>query len=211
MDYLTRLTKCVEGKIDNLLPDKFALVFDGWSDDSTHFVGVFASYPSKSEKLKYQMHLLGFSLVEEECHLDTREYVDYLARVLELFGKPLSNVCCLVGDKANLNKAITDSNNIPLVECAIRRLDLGVKQFLESEKLAIKKIDALTSKLGNLKLGAELRKLTNLLPRMNFTNRWSGTHVMLLRYERLREFLLQLKSSEIDAMMLTLQEDLSVE
>ena len=44
------VTKEVEKQIANLLPDQFMIIMDGWSTGSTHCVGVFASYPSASEK-----------------------------------------------------------------------------------------------------------------------------------------------------------------
>ena len=40
------LTKEVESIITKLLPDKFALIFDGWKSGDTHFVGIFASFIS---------------------------------------------------------------------------------------------------------------------------------------------------------------------
>ncbi len=42
--------KNVEEKIGRLLPDKFALIFDGWTKRDTHYLGIFATYTSKSEE-----------------------------------------------------------------------------------------------------------------------------------------------------------------
>ena len=36
--YIAGLTKRVESKISHLFPDRFALIFDGWSTNSTHYV-----------------------------------------------------------------------------------------------------------------------------------------------------------------------------
>ena len=44
MRYLPRLVALVEKKISNLLPNKFAIVFDGWTAGTTHYLGVFASF-----------------------------------------------------------------------------------------------------------------------------------------------------------------------
>ena len=38
MKYMNGVVKAVENKIKAELPDKFALVFDGWTTNSTHFV-----------------------------------------------------------------------------------------------------------------------------------------------------------------------------
>ena len=44
--YMHLLTKKVEKVIARDLPDKFALITDGWTSGSTHFLGVVACYPS---------------------------------------------------------------------------------------------------------------------------------------------------------------------
>ncbi|ETV74695.1 hypothetical protein H257_10811 [Aphanomyces astaci] len=46
MKYLGLCTSVVEQNIREKLPDAFALVFDGWSHGSTHYVAVFATFPS---------------------------------------------------------------------------------------------------------------------------------------------------------------------
>ena len=46
MEYLPTLTRRVEKQIEAILPQKFALVLDGWSNGATYYVGVFASFPS---------------------------------------------------------------------------------------------------------------------------------------------------------------------
>ena len=60
MKYLGKMTRHVEHKIQNELSNKFALIFDGWSENQTHFIALYASYPSTNEK-KYDLRLLGFS------------------------------------------------------------------------------------------------------------------------------------------------------
>lgn len=37
------------GKICELLPDKFALVFDGLSYNQTHYLAIFVTFPDESE------------------------------------------------------------------------------------------------------------------------------------------------------------------
>lgn len=40
--------KFVEQKVARLLPDKVALVFDGWISGSTHYLEIFSSFPTKN-------------------------------------------------------------------------------------------------------------------------------------------------------------------
>lgn len=55
-----QLSKHVEKKISGILPDVFALHFDGWACGQTHYLAVFAFYPSKSKR-EYDVRLLTFS------------------------------------------------------------------------------------------------------------------------------------------------------
>ena len=50
----------MEKEIEQALPDKFALVIDGWSEvgSSAHYVGVYAFFRSKAGQTKYFFWLL---------------------------------------------------------------------------------------------------------------------------------------------------------
>jgi hypothetical protein len=41
-DYMGKLTNLVEEKIKKILPNQFAVAFDGWTESSTHYLAVFA-------------------------------------------------------------------------------------------------------------------------------------------------------------------------
>lgn len=59
-----------------------------------------------------------------ENHADLMDYV------LEIYGKDISNVTCLVGDNCNTNKSIADILDLPLVGCAAHRFNLAVQDYL---------------------------------------------------------------------------------
>ena len=44
------VVKTVKRKITDVLPDRFALVFDGWSSGDTHFIAIFATCPAENTK-----------------------------------------------------------------------------------------------------------------------------------------------------------------
>ena len=46
---LIQLVHEVEKKISDGLPNTFSLVIDGWTKGSTHFIGLFASYPFNNQ------------------------------------------------------------------------------------------------------------------------------------------------------------------
>ena len=54
------ITEEVEKKIAFILPSKIVIVIDGWTKQSTHFLGVFATFPVQNE-LGYESVLLSFS------------------------------------------------------------------------------------------------------------------------------------------------------
>ncbi len=59
MKYLSLLCKTVEIKIAAVLPSTFALVFDAWTANSTHYVAMFATYPS-TEKFQKLTRLFAY-------------------------------------------------------------------------------------------------------------------------------------------------------
>jgi hypothetical protein len=42
--YLVLVTESVEKQIADDLPENFGILIDGWSDGTTHYIAVFASY-----------------------------------------------------------------------------------------------------------------------------------------------------------------------
>ena len=56
--YLHLVLKAVEEEISKTLPEKFALVIDGWTKKSTHFVAIFAAVPATSSSRGYDTILL---------------------------------------------------------------------------------------------------------------------------------------------------------
>ena len=125
MDYMSKLTTHVEQKLAVLLPEKVAIVFDGWSSGSTQYIAVFASFKSSND-LGHSVRLLGFSPVEDETDLGSEEHVKYLDYVLGLFGKTWENVVCIIGDNCNANKCIAYLRGVPFVGCASHRFNLAV-------------------------------------------------------------------------------------
>ena len=103
-NYLGMLTELVKRKISLLLPETIALVFDGWSDNGTHFIGVFATFPV-GNKRGYSTRLLTLSPMGDETSLDANEHFDFLTYILDVYQKSCSNVISIIGDNCNTNKA----------------------------------------------------------------------------------------------------------
>lgn len=58
--YIDRLTKHVERNSKEVLPEKFSVLFDGWSASDTHCVTLFSTFPS-TDSMGYVKVLLLFS------------------------------------------------------------------------------------------------------------------------------------------------------
>lgn len=211
MEHLPTLTQRVEKKIQAILPDKFALVLDGWSDGATHYVGVFASFPS-NDSVRFSSRLLSFSPLGDEGSQSSREHVEFLTFQLEeVYKKSWCNVVCIVADNCNTNKAIANSVGVPLVGCASHRFNLAVEDILQEDDDFVQKIYAIMSKLRNPTLSAKLFCLCGLRSKTANETRWSSTFEMFKRYMQIREFLPELGSEDLDDLALSVPETRKIE
>jgi hypothetical protein len=103
---MCRCTSNVEKKIRNILPDQFALGFDGWSDFSTHYLAVFAFFPDNCSELGYKKVLLSFSPLQDESKLTADSHHESIYQVLQLYGRDFSNVSCIIGDNCPVNQLL---------------------------------------------------------------------------------------------------------
>lgn len=129
MKYMALLADVVEKKISNLLPNTFALVFDGWSCHDTHYLSIFATYPSSTER-GFSQVLLAFSPMGDEEKLDANEHLQFTSFVLSLFGNNWGNVCALIGDNCSTNKAFSRTAGRKFIGCASHRFNLAMQDIL---------------------------------------------------------------------------------
>lgn len=185
--YILSVTESVKKSIAADVPGKFAVLFDGWTLGTTHYVAMFASY------IKDAVHkevLLACSPLLTETDLGAEQHREFFQATLELYGKSLSNVVALVGDNCSTNKACANLAGCPLIGCASHKLNLAVKEWIRVEDTILvsqilEAVKQLMSKLTNLKNAARLRELTDLAAVSPNETRWSGWYQMLRRYQRL--------------------------
>jgi hypothetical protein len=142
----------VENSIKKELPDIFAIVFDGWSEDSTHFIGIFSSFLSDSGLVKRQ--LLAFTPLLDETDLSADSQSALIVDTLTLYGKDISNIACLIGDNCATNKAVANKLEVPFVGCASHRFNLAVNSFLTVYEPELDKVSQISKKLRTLKNSA---------------------------------------------------------
>ena len=108
--YMELLWMEVELKIKEILQEKFAIIFDGWSEDSTHFLGIYAKDPKGQ-------YLLAFTPLYDETDLSAESQSALIFDTLELYGKDVSNFICLIGDNCNINKSVAKKLGVPFIGC----------------------------------------------------------------------------------------------
>eukprot|EP00171_Calliarthron_tuberculosum_P021824 IDg21824t1 len=184
--YLSKLSTRVEDRIRNLLPEKFALIFDGWTSSDTHFVAIFASFPVKSTN-GYRTVLLSFSPFEDEVSQNAKNHYLFACFVLDLYGKSFNNVVALIGDNCETNKLFATLAGTYFVGCASHRFNLAVHDLASDSQHIINKVQSLMRKLKHPIPAAKLRKFTHLRAKLSNVTRWSSTVNMLKRYCEIRE------------------------
>ena len=190
----------VEETIRNFLPDKFSVLFDGWSHGSEHYMGVTAAFTNPKTKAYCEV-LLSMEplLANGVITLTARVHQEHIEATLSLYGKDVDNVLCLVGDNCSVNQKVATDMDLPLLGCAAHKMNLAVRSWISAQPgfpEAIKTVSTLMKKARTAKNSARLRQLTNLKAIKENDTRWSSTFNMLSRYLRLKEEL-----SAVDALV----------
>lgn len=186
--YMIALTTLVESKISDILPDKFAVVLDGWSAGDTHYIAIFATFPQRPGP-GFRRFLLAFSPMGDETRLDAAEHKTLLDFVLSVFGKTCANVVCISGDNCSTNKSFASLVGCRFQGCVSHRFNLAVKDFLSEHTDTVTVVRNMMKKLRNLIPSAKLRGLTHLKAKVDNVTRWSSSLEMLLRYQQIRQYL----------------------
>lgn len=194
--YLKILTQFAEKKIAAALPSKFALIFDGRSHVTTHYVGIFAAFLA-SNVLGYGTELLEITPWEDEVTLGVDEHVRLIEFVLSVFGKSRNKLVALVRDNVSNNMDIYASMNVGFVGHARHRFKLVVKEILSQHCTIIRKVHVLIPKLRNVIPGAKLRTFIDKVMILNNVTRWSSTYEMFRRYMEIREFVADMDLPEV--------------
>ena len=200
--YLTKVTELVEKYIHDDLPEKFAIVFDGWTRHSVHYLAIFAVYLKNGQK---QVVLLAIAPPINEESYNSDEHIIFIQETLNIYGKTLENVCCFVGDNCETNQSVSRKTGIALIGCYSHKLNLAVKKHLENseEKVAVHAVHNLMVELRTLKNAARLRKLGLNLATLDNDTRWSSTYEMIKRYLEIIEFVETIEVPSVQDKLLT--------
>lgn len=83
--------------VSTLLPDGFSVLLDGWSEDDTHYVSVFASIPS-DDPSGYGSLLLAPAQMGDEDNTIKDDLYAYMEFVLSVYDNTMSKIDSFVED-----------------------------------------------------------------------------------------------------------------
>jgi hypothetical protein len=203
--------KEVKTSIYEELPEKFGIIFDGWSCDGEHYIAIFATWVNSSGGVCERLLACGVqdlpeNPVDAENFGFTAEDIgDYFADILSSFNCSFEAIEFICGDNASVNGRLATliqdwllrekqiTRTLPLVGCASHRLNLAV-QSLYAEGTAyyhaVEKVHTLMVELGTLKNRYKLAAKTQLCPVKRNDTRWGSQFSELKRYVELQTILL---------------------
>ncbi|RHY62366.1 hypothetical protein DYB34_013738 [Aphanomyces astaci] len=183
--YAGALTRAVETRVAaNLDNTPFAVVFDGWTENTHHFVGLFATVPTA---MSYDTMLLSFEPLLDETSMTAEIHKTFILKSLQHYmldrTKVESGLVALIGDNCTTNVALARLMSRPLVGCSSHRLNLGVEKYLKNSLgNELNKVQAIMVKLRNVKASGQLRLTTMLRPVLRNETRWTGASTKLNRF-----------------------------
>lgn len=178
----------MEDKIKSILPGNFGIVLDGWSENSTHYFGLYAIFPNHSPVV------LSFSPPFDETNFETTNIIFFVLDCIAIYGKTRDNLLFLVADNAPENPKIARELGIGFIGCYFHRFNLVVEDYLSEFSNDFDKTRQIMIKASSLKIAGTLRQHTELRPIINNQTRWSSKYEMLKRYFKLEEHFSKLGS-----------------
>ncbi|RHY80984.1 hypothetical protein DYB26_014165 [Aphanomyces astaci] len=212
MKWMHATCRWMESKMSETLPESFAIVYDGWTSGSTHYVAMFATctFPNDSHR-GCEKVLLAMSPMNEEDSLSAAAHVQYLDFVLGVYGKDRENVVALIGDNCSRNRAFARLAGVPMIGSASHGFNLFVSDVLAEHEELLVAVNAIMKKLANIIPSAKLRRLTDLRPKQRNQTRWNSSVAMLDRYVKLKPFLPLMGVEEIDNLLLSVRQDRDID
>ena len=108
---MTKIVQVIELNLAKIVPKKFGIAFDGWSEFSIHYLAVFAVGANVSNGNV----ILGLSPFEDESDLTAEQHGMYLSQLLPNFKQSMIDIIYLVGDNCIVNKKLSRNLRSPLL------------------------------------------------------------------------------------------------
>ena len=183
---MTGIVQHVKKQLKSEMPEKIAIIMDGWSHLGTHFFAVHGLYENKNGETSTP--LLALSPFLDETDLSAESHVSFIEEIFhKISEKSKSSILFVVGDNEPKNKKIAKILKIPLIGCASH---LAIKCYFEEYGDIFNKLHMLMKNLANVKNRALLRQAgCDLMPVMRCKTRWSTDFNPLKQYRELKEYI----------------------
>lgn len=157
--YMKLLQMRVRNIIGEMLPKTFGLLIDGWTMDSDHYSGIYATFMQEEEHHTWKVVqvLLSCNVADDfdeetefEVDLPDNEKLfgftaaDWFDSIVDVlngeYGMNITadNACdtieFIIGDNCSTNRKLSNDSGIPLVGCASHRLHLAVCELIGRKK-----------------------------------------------------------------------------
>ena len=99
-EYLFKVVEEATAALKKTLPEKFIIMYDGWTADGTgtHYVAVYAVWTDSSTGSVKRFLLSCQPLLNQEDY-SAQSHIEYLRKTLETYGKTFDSVDAFSGDK----------------------------------------------------------------------------------------------------------------
>jgi hypothetical protein len=132
----------VVGKIAELLPKHFGVVFDGWADGhQRHIVAWFACFWDAERGCRMKL-LLTCGPLLDGTNQDEDNHIATLISVFLRYGRDKECLLFLSGENCSTNTSMANKMGVPRVGCASHRLNLTVQKILAPHKEILNKASA---------------------------------------------------------------------
>ncbi|KAF1788603.1 Ribonuclease H-like domain [Phytophthora cactorum] len=181
-DNILHVAEEVEDKVAQDMPDNFGIIFDGWSNDSEHYLAVFPTYEVDG-LVKTPLLSMAPIVNEPDDNLKAESHHSALESVLAVFGKEVVHCLFLCKQEAGLPHERT------ACRVCIPPPQPGRPPPTADFQAELDLIQKLMVRLRTLSQAAKLRCKTHLRPGLRQDTRWGSTFCILARFFEIREHL----------------------
>ncbi len=131
--HILSLRDILKETIQKELPSRFAVVFDGWTEGTHHYIGIAASYikvVDGKETACQTMLSMQPLLADGIKGMRAVDHIEHLSKVLLSYGKSCADIVCLVGDNCSVNQSMARLLNVALLGCASHKFNLAVRRWI---------------------------------------------------------------------------------
>ena len=180
------LTEAVEHRIGKEMKGTCgALMYDGWTTGSMHYVGLFASYCTTVVKRVNnqdnaqsvpRLTLLGVSPLgkvsddtmndDEATKFDAEAHIAFFRDVMKFYNCDFSKWChCFIADNASVNLRISRLSKKPHVGCISHKLNLEVNHMVQNHADMERVINSIHETMRAVKMKIKMRLYCAILRR----------------------------------------------